>query len=55
MMKEGFMKKVVDFCFILVKMEKAFLSCETSRNIKGQERVICLNFSPCFMWGVYRL
>lgn len=37
MMKEGFMKKVVDFCFILMKMEKAFLSCETSRNIKGQE------------------
>ena len=37
MIKEGFMKKLVDFCFILMKIEKALLSCETSINIKGLE------------------
>lgn len=36
------MKKVVDFCFILMKMEKAFLSRETNKQKYKRTSVSCL-------------
>lgn len=41
-MKEGFMKKLADFCFILMNMEKAFLSWKTNEHKWKRTRMSCL-------------